>query len=89
MASLSARWPSHGSRAAPGAVADGPFPTLGYQDLTEPFPASHGSIPTDFREPVDPSIDITGLDMAGISALYATSGGGAERRARASAPASA
>lgn len=58
--------------------SDGFFPTLGFQDSVDPFGAD-GSVPTDFTKPVDPSLtvnDFTGLDVAGISALYNGSGGG-------------
>jgi len=60
-----------------GVEADGLFPTLGYQDVTEPFPTAAGSVLTDFRTPVDPSLDFSGLSTAEIAAAYAGSGGGA------------
>ncbi|MEM1209579.1 MAG: PEP-CTERM sorting domain-containing protein [Planctomycetota bacterium] len=61
----------------PGVDADGsPFPTLGYQDVTEPFPGDPGFVPTSFTKPVDPSLDLTGLSTAQIAAAYDGSGGG-------------
>lgn len=63
--------------AVPGVDADGIFPTLGYQDLTEPFPSTAGSVLTNFTRPVDPSLDLTGLDMLAMTAAYDGSGGGA------------
>ncbi len=61
----------------PGVAADGAFPTLGYRDVTEPFPSEAGAVPTDFTRPVDPSFDPMGLTTAQIAAAYAGSGGGA------------
>lgn len=60
----------------PGVEADGAFPTLGYSDLTQPFPSDAGDVPTDFTRPVDPAFNPTGLDILGIAAEYAGSGGG-------------
>lgn len=60
----------------PGVDADGPFPTLGFSDLTEPFPSEPGDEPTDFTKPVDPSFDPTGLSFGEIVAGYDGSGGG-------------
>lgn len=60
-----------------GVDADGWFPTLGYQDVTEPFPASPGSVFTDFNTPVDPTLDVTGMTTAEIAEAYGGSGGGA------------
>lgn len=60
----------------PGLDADGSFPTLGYQDVTEPFPGDPGLVPTSFTKPVDPSLDLTGLSTAQIAAAYDGSGGG-------------
>lgn len=54
------------------------FPTLGYRDAG-PFDTAPGSIETDFRVAMDPSLgldDIAGLDYAGLVALYGQSGGG-------------
>lgn len=63
--------------AVPGVDADGAFPTLGYQDVTEPFPANPGSVLTDFTRPVDPAFDPTDMDIVQIAAAYDRSGGGA------------
>lgn len=63
-------------RVVPGAQADGLFPTLGYRDVTEPFPASPGSVLTDFRIPVDPSLSFAGLTTSELAQAYAGSGGG-------------
>ena len=55
------------------------FPTLGYQDITDPTPAAPGSVPTDFTKALDPSLtlaDFANLDFAQIRALYGASGGG-------------
>ena len=59
-----------------GAQADGLFPTLGYTDVTEPFPAA-ASVPTDFTLPVDPSANVVGLTTSQLVSLYNGSGGGA------------
>ncbi|MEM8944151.1 MAG: hypothetical protein AAGD11_03130 [Planctomycetota bacterium] len=59
-----------------GVDADGRFPTNGYNDITTPFPTA-GSIPADFTKPVDPNLDVTGLNTAGVIAGYDGSGGGA------------
>ncbi|MEL7472907.1 MAG: hypothetical protein AAGK04_06260 [Planctomycetota bacterium] len=61
----------------PNAQADGVFPTLGFQDLVDPFASSPGLIPTDFTRPVDPALDPTGLNLAQLSLAYNGSGGGA------------
>lgn len=61
----------------PNVVADGAFPTLGYTDVTEPFPSQAGQVLTDFTKPVDPSFDLTGKTLAEIIAGYDGSGGGA------------
>ncbi len=63
--------------AIDGVAADGPFPTLGYADVTEPFPAEPGEVLTDFTRPVDPAFDPTGLSLAEIIDAYDGSGGGA------------
>ncbi|MEM9066533.1 MAG: hypothetical protein AAGB51_13695 [Planctomycetota bacterium] len=60
-----------------GVEADGLFPTLGYQDVTEPFPSTAGSVLTDFHTPVDPNLDVTGMTIVEIAAAYNGSGGGA------------
>ncbi len=59
----------------PGVEADGRFPTLGFSDITIPFPAS-AAVPTDFTKPVDPSFNVTDLNTAAIVAGYNGSGGG-------------
>ncbi|MBX3322936.1 MAG: hypothetical protein KF757_08095 [Phycisphaeraceae bacterium] len=54
------------------------FPTLGYLD-SGPFDALPGSIESDFRVAMDPSLslsDVAGLSYAELIALYGTSGGG-------------
>ncbi|TWT90975.1 hypothetical protein Mal64_13740 [Pseudobythopirellula maris] len=64
---------------ATGVEADGLYPTLGYRDITDPFPTT-ALVPSDFTRPVDPSIaaaDFNGLTTAQIVALYDGSGGGA------------
>lgn len=60
-----------------GVDADGLFPTLGYQDVTEPFPSGAGSVFTDFRTPVDPNLNVAGMTVSEIAAAYNGSGGGA------------
>ena len=58
--------------------ADGKFPTLGFSDVSIPFPSSgSASVPTDFTKPVDPNLDVTGLNTASVVAGYDGSGGGA------------
>lgn len=57
-------------------TADGAFPTMGYQDVLDPFPLAPGSEPTDFHRPVNPSLDPTGLNMAQLIDAYDGSGGG-------------
>ncbi len=59
-----------------GVDADGRFPTNGYTDISIPFPTD-GMVPTDFTKPVDPNLDLTGLNTAGVIAGYDGSGGGA------------
>ena len=61
----------------PGIVPDGLFPTLGYVDLTEPFPAMAGSVLTDFPRPVNPTFEPAGRTFADIIAGYDGAGGGA------------
>ncbi len=54
------------------------FPTLGYLD-SGPFDASPGSIESDFRAAMDPSLslaDVAGRSYAELVALYGRSGGG-------------
>jgi hypothetical protein len=60
----------------PGAGADSGFPTLGFNDITEPFPTVAGIDPTDFTRPVDPGFNPSGLGLADIIAGYDGSGGG-------------
>jgi hypothetical protein len=55
------------------------FPTLGYQDYTDPFATTPGLIETDFTKAMDPSLglgDLAGLDYAQLLDLYDGSGGG-------------
>jgi hypothetical protein len=62
-----------------GAHVDGLYPTVGYLDAG-PYDGVPGAVPSDFARPVDPTLttaDFTGLDLAGILAVYAGSGGGA------------
>jgi len=60
----------------PGIEADGLFPTLGYLDLTDPFPTTVGTVLSDFTRPVDPKFDVANKTMHEILAGYARSGGG-------------
>jgi hypothetical protein len=60
-----------------GVEADGLFPTLGYADTSSYFGAPAGIVPTDFTLPVDPSVNLIGLNFAQILAAYGGSGGGA------------
>ncbi|HXZ86736.1 MAG TPA: hypothetical protein VEI82_14735 [Myxococcota bacterium] len=63
----------------PGVFADSLFPTLGFQNTPGPF-APGGTIPTRYTQAVNPALSaasFAGLDIAGVSALYAGSGGGA------------
>lgn len=64
-------------RAITGVDADGVFPTLGYSDEVNPFGGAAGNLLSDFTKPVDPSFAWQGLDLAGLVAGYAGSGGGA------------
>jgi hypothetical protein len=60
-------------------TADGMFPTLAYQDATDPF-GGDGSVPTSYTRPVNPALglaDFAGKSTAEIAALYAGGGGGA------------
>jgi PEP-CTERM motif-containing protein len=64
---------------AAGVFADSLFPTLGFQNTPGPFDFG-GTVPTSFTKPVNPALtaaSFAGLDIAGVSALYAGSGGGA------------
>jgi len=61
-----------------GLFTEGFAPAMGYLDAG-PFDTEPGTVPTDFTRPVDPALvpmDFAGLDMDGIRALYAGSGGG-------------
>ena len=63
----------------PNVFADSLFPTLGFRNTPGPF-ASGGTIPTSFTKAVNPALtaaSFAGQDIAGVSALYAGSGGGA------------
>jgi hypothetical protein len=62
-----------------GVFADALFPTLAYQDTPGPF-SSGGTIRTSYTRPVNPALTpaaFAGMDMAQVSALYGSSGGGA------------
>ncbi len=62
-----------------GTYYDGMYPTLGYADLTDPYAADAGLIPTDFTKPVNPALGMSafmGKTFAEIAAMYAGSGGG-------------
>ncbi|MEO1497616.1 MAG: hypothetical protein AAFV43_10740 [Planctomycetota bacterium] len=59
-----------------GVEADGLFPTLGFTDVTDPFPAA-ATQATDFTLPVNPSATVVGLNTGELVALYNGSGGGA------------
>ena len=61
---------------ATGVTADGPFPTLGYSDLTDPFSPTAGDVETDFTQPVDPDFSLDGQSFAEIVAGYNGAGGG-------------
>jgi hypothetical protein len=58
--------------------ADGPFPTVGYLDVTEPFPSADGALLSDFTRPVNPASlgNVTGMTTSQIIAAYDGSGGG-------------
>jgi hypothetical protein len=58
--------------------ADGPFPTVGYLDVTEPFPSAAGAVLSDFTKPVNPASlsNVTGMTTSQIIAAYDGSGGG-------------
>jgi hypothetical protein len=61
----------------PGIAADGPFPTLGYSDLTDPYHPAPGLVLSDFTRPVNPALNPVGLSFAALVAAYNGSGGGA------------
>ncbi len=56
--------------------AESDFPTLGYLDLPTPFTDVPGDVSSDFRLPVDPTIDPDGLDWDQLVDAYDGSGGG-------------
>ncbi|MEQ8315885.1 MAG: GC-type dockerin domain-anchored protein [Phycisphaerales bacterium] len=56
--------------------AESNFPTLGYLDLPTPFTDLPGDVLSDFRLPVDPTIDPDGLDWGQLLDAYDGSGGG-------------
>lgn len=61
-----------------GAIADGPFPTMGFVD-SGPFDIVPGTVLTDFTRPVDPLLtpeSFLNLNNAQIVARYRGSGGG-------------
>ena len=62
----------------PDVFADALFPTQGYLH-SGPYDTVPGSVPSDFRKPVNPALslsDFDGLSYAGALALYDGSGGG-------------
>jgi hypothetical protein len=61
---------------ATGVTPDGEIPTVGYSDLLDPFATTSGSDPSNFRLPVDPSVDFMGMTNAQALAAYNGSGGG-------------
>lgn len=63
--------------AVDGVGADGPFPTLGYSDLSGPFDVGPGEVLSDFTKPVDPDFEAFGKVFGELVAGYAGSGGGA------------
>lgn len=52
------------------------FPALGYLDLDGPYSSKPGRMLSDFRKPVDPSLDVAGMTYAQLVAAYEGSGGG-------------
>lgn len=61
-----------------GSYTEGLFPTQGYRD-TAPFDAPPGFDPTDFTQPMNPTLsqaDFAGLSYAEALSLYSGSGGG-------------
>ncbi|HEY6564544.1 MAG TPA: hypothetical protein VIY86_08620 [Pirellulaceae bacterium] len=56
--------------------ADTPFPTRGYQDITEPFPTSAGQVPAEFGIPLPPHLEPLGMTPAQLASAYGRSGGG-------------
>jgi len=59
-------------------MADGPFPTVGYLDVTEPLPSAAGAVLSDFTKPVNPAAlnNVAGMNTSQIIAAYDGSGGG-------------
>lgn len=64
-------------RPVPGVEADGQFPTLGYQDISDPYSSPAGTQPTDFTRPVNPLLAWHGMTLPQLIAAYDGSGGGA------------
>lgn len=60
-----------------GLDADGLYPTNGYADAFEFFPAAPGGVLADFALPVDPAYNPVGDTAAEVYAAYNGSGGGA------------
>ncbi len=58
--------------------ADGGFPTVGYLDVSEPFPLLDGALWSDFTKPVNPAAlgSVAGMSTSQIIAAYDGSGGG-------------
>jgi len=62
----------------PGAQADGPMPTMGFIDAG-PFDSVPGSLPSNFRKPMNPAITLSNLqnlDYVDVINAYDGSGGG-------------
>jgi hypothetical protein len=62
----------------PGALADGPMPTMGFMDAG-PFDTLAGQAPTDFRKPMNPALtvaDLQGLPYEDLVRAYDGSAGG-------------
>ncbi|MCC6659618.1 MAG: hypothetical protein IT437_01905 [Phycisphaerales bacterium] len=58
-------------------LADSPYPTLGYSDLSDPYAPGPGLVPSDFTRPVNPAFEPTlGTTFDEIRAAYSGSGGG-------------
>ena len=60
----------------PNIDADGAMPTLGWMD-TGPYATHAGTKPTDFTHPVDPELQVFGLNYDALLLAYDGSGGGA------------
>lgn len=64
-------------RVINGVQADGAFPTLAFNDLTDPYSHNPGAVMSNFTRPVNPAFSVPdGMTFAEISAGYAGSGGG-------------